>query len=464
MGRRSGFLGTLVREMEKSADRAAADSRRQDRRQEATQSRAIEREVVRYERAQDRARVRAERDAERRRIAEERQRASEQKEEAKEEAKAAQTRAWRLEVEEHQEREQDIDSIANEAPEVEDRDRLYTELAQRRAFEPESFVPPRAPNSDSKVRKLRKQAEQDVETSLSSFKPDTRTILLVQIGAGVLGIGGTALTIAPLASDLSVPAAGAFVGIGGVVVAHLVRMARARRQRDTFRNTLERDVYGRLDEALQGLQREDETRADAAVQKARAAYDTETAAASEEFEREERDRLQGLRELGEGDATRMREALEAAFPLELPVPCSVNATVRSATVVSVEIDVPEPSVLPTTEAKLLASGKVSYKDKNEKRLREQYVRLVAGLALRHASEAMLNLPTCQSVEVRAFRTTVDPSVGRLARRAVLEVSFDYPTLAPMTMDGIDPVAALKHFNHRSNVDRNRELLPLDVSA
>lgn len=132
-------------------------------------------------------------------------------------------------------------------------------------------------------------------------------------------------------------------------------------------------------------------------------------------------------------------------------------------VISLEVDVPKPSALPTTEAKLLAGGKVAYKVKNEKRLREQYLRLVVGLALRCASEAMLNLPSCQRVGVRAFRTALDPSIGRPARRSVLEVQFDYPTLAPMTMDGIDPVSALKHFEHRINVDRQRDLQALDAS-
>jgi hypothetical protein len=85
------------------------------------QSRAFEREMARHEREQERARIRAERDPERRQ---------------KEESKEAQLRAWRSEYEEHQEREQDIDRIANDSPEVEDRDRLYVELASGASSKP----------------------------------------------------------------------------------------------------------------------------------------------------------------------------------------------------------------------------------------------------------------------------------------------------------------------------------------
>jgi hypothetical protein len=56
---------------------------------------------------------------------------------------------------------------------------------------------------------------------------------------------------------------------------------------------------------------------------------------------------------------------------------------------------------------------------------------------------------------------LDSSIGRPTRRVILEVRFDYPTLAPMTMDDLDPVLALQHFDHRINVDRNRQLQPLD---
>ena len=194
----------------------------------------------------------------------------------------------------------------------------------------------------------------------------------------------------------------------------------------------------RLQKALEVLAREDEARAEAALQKALADHEARSAAARAQFDHAEDERLLALRELKDGQTSRMREALEAALPLELPTPCKVRFDVRSSSEIALEIDVPEPSILPTTEAKIAASGKITYKEKNEKKLREQYLRLVIGSTLRHACEATLDLPTCQRVEVRTFRTTLDPSMGKPTRRCVLEVHYDYPTLAPMTMDGSTP--------------------------
>lgn len=421
------------------------------------QSRAVEREIVRYERAQERARIRAEREDERRRIAEARERAQQKKQEAKE----AQVLAWKLEYEEHQEREQEIDRVANDAPEVEDRDRLFAELAVPRVFEPPPFVPPKPPNSAAKAQKLRRRAEEEIESALSAFRPDVRHTRWVQAVAAVIGIGGGVLC---LAYDVVATGAGVVVtigGVGSVVAAQLVADRQGQKQREAVRAEAERGANERLQQALEALAREDEERARAHLHNAKTVYETEITAARQAFDLEEQARLDAVGDVVKGDLDRMREALDAVFPVELPVPHNVTFDVRSASVVGLAIDVPEPSVLPNTEAKLLASGKVTYKEKNEKRLREQYLRLVTGLALRYASETMLYLPTCQRVDVRAFRTMLDPSVGKPARRCVLEVQFDYPTLAPMTMEGIDPVSALKHFQHRVAVDRNRELQAID---
>jgi hypothetical protein len=43
---------------------------------------------------------------------------------------------------------------------------------------------------------------------------------------------------------------------------------------------------------------------------------------------------------------------------------------------------------------------------------------------------------------------------------VAEVEIDYAKLAPLTMEGLDPLLALENFEYRINIDRNRELLPL----
>lgn len=456
MGRRGSLLNTVLREMARSANRAAAESRQQARRAQAIQSRAMEREMARYEREMERARIRAEREQERQRIASQREWAAWQKQEAK----AAQLRAWKLEYEEHQEREQEIDRIANDAPEVEDRERLYAELAQRRAFEPTPFVAPAPPDSSARVYALRLRARQELETAAATFKPDVRALRKARLGAGAIAVVGFGLLFAGGTIGYLAPVLVMIVGLVGVLVTHLLVGNEMTSQRVAFRRSAEESTERELQVAIAAIAQEDAARAQEATGQAWEAYQAQSRAAQAAHEREEEERLQALRELGQGATERMRESLEAVLPLELPVPCGVSYRVVSSSTVALEIDLPEPTVLPTTEAKLLSSGKVSYKDKNAKRLREQYLRLAAGLIVRHASEVMLNLPTCQRVDVRAFRTMLDPVLGHVARSPVAEVEIDYAKLSPLTMEGLDPLLALENFEYRINIDRNRELLPL----
>jgi hypothetical protein len=271
------------------------------------------------------------------------------------------------------------------------------------------------------------------------------------------------LSYLPATSGTSI-AAGAFViGAISVVILHIIANSQAKSQHDTAAKNAQNEAQEKLQKALAELAREDEEQAQLDLAKARTNDDAATTKARNDFDTEEDARLLMVSELGKGDTSRIGEALESILPLELPVPCDARFTVESSTVIALELDVPEPSVLPTNDAKLLASGKVSYKEKNEKRIREQYLRLVAGLAIRHASEAMLNVPTCQCVKLRAFRTALDPSRGRPTRQPVLVASLDYPTLAPLTMDNIDPVAALKHFKHQLSVNKAGELQALAIS-
>ena len=420
-------------------------------------SRAYERELVRQEREAERDRVRERREAERAAIAEERDQAQRLKQDAKE----AQLRTWQMECEEHQEREQEIERIANESPEVEDRDQLFEELQQRRVFEQEPFVAPRPRESKRRASELEAEAVEEIRVAAGRFVPRLRDYRLAQGAGAFVALLGLGMSFAemPSAHSAALPCLG--LGVGCVVIAQWIcSIVRARQYAD-YMHGIEQGVHDRRRSALEALGRHDDERNRAALAKATAHHEAETASARARFAQDEQQRLDGLRELRAGQIAQIGQVLGGLFPLELPVPCKVEHQASSATAISLDIDIPEPSVLPTSEAKLLANGKVSYKDKTEKRLREQYLRFVAGSAIRHASEALLNVPTCQSLEVRAWRTMRDPSVGNMRRSRVLEIIFDYPTLAPMSMDAIDPSAALKHFRHRINLDRGKDLRPLD---
>jgi hypothetical protein len=309
---------------------------------------------------------------------------------------------------------------------------------------------------DDDAARLRAQANRDIEDAVAAFRPNVLRTRLVMLAAIVIAIAGAVLAFALSPSAIG----GAFMMVGVLVaiVAHLVAETDSKRQLGGMRQRTTQDVLASLNAQLIDLARDVSARNESELIHARAGYDKRTARARAAFDAEEDQRLEALAQLSAGNTGRMSDVLADALALELPLPCGATALVIDAQSVSIELDLPPRDALPTQEAKRLASGKVTYKAKPEKRLREQYSRLVAGMALRHAAEAMLHLPTCIRVDVQAMLSEIDPSTGDVARRCVLRVAYEYSALAPLTMDGLDPVAALGHFEHQSSlVARQREL-------
>lgn len=337
------------------------------------------------------------------------------------------------------------------------------EAMQSRAFEREMIRQERDAERDSKrkIEEVEAKAHEEIREGWARFMPRLRDYRMAQLAGAFVSLLGFGMRFAEMESAHSAALPCLGLGLGVVAIAQLLCAQARTRQYAEYMRGIEQGAHERRRLALEALAQHDEERNRAALVKATAEHETAIATARERFIQDEAQRLDAIRELRNGQPARIREVLDGLFPLELIIPCKVKIQASSAATVALDLDIPEPTVLPSNEAKLLANGKISYKDKPEKRLREQYLRLVTGSALRHASEVMLNIPTCQAVELHVWRTMQDPSVGNMKRSRVLEATFDYAKLASMSMDAIDPSAALKHFKHRINLDRGKDIRPLD---
>lgn len=424
MGRRRSIFGMVLREMESAAKRSAADHRRLGRRIEGVRARALEREFVRQEREGERSRKRAERDAERAAIGDE---------------KAAQRADWKAEVDEAHQRDEDLLRIGNESPEVEDRDGLYKELLEVRPYSAPEFVAPALPREVGQA--LTVKHFKVVDLKVLEAEPRLRGFAVVQALLCVGVLVGAAASFAFPASNAALATA---AGVIAIVLTEGARRAARSRQLDSLRQKLTTDAK----RVVAGEQAEALTRHQA---QAREEWDSRVKLEQGSYERDESTRMTEVRALLEGDLPAMRAYLEEVLPLELPIACPAKSHVTSREEVSLHLTAPPRSAIPPKEGHLLASGKPSWKDKTAKRMAAEYQTLVAGLALRHASEAMLVLPTVQMVKVTCSGQDTDVATGRTATADLLTVQFDYVTLAPLQMDGIDPVAALQHFGHEGTL-------------
>jgi len=399
---------------------------------EGIRSRALERELVREERVLERQRIRDERAAVQSRQDSVRR--------GRQEAKEAQLRQWRLEVDAHNQRDEDLLRLGNESPEVEDREQLYEELRRERPYQPPDYEPPAVPDTEAVA--IREAHAARFEARLADFALPARTTDTVQLGAG---LAGTILAVAAMSPRVT--AMPAWLGAGCIGLWLLLESRRRAHWEKSF-VTASSSIRAEVDAAISG---ELETRRLALDASARAEHERRVQMERDNHERDQQERRAHLDALRAGELRAMEREAKQMFPLDDAAAWAATATIRSRSAATVEIAVPLEQVMQISAGTLLKSGKPSYKKKTQKRFREECERVVAGIALRHASELMLLLPTIQEVEVRCGWPRKDESTGRDHLQLLLTVTYVFQTLAPLQMADIDPHAALKHFQHQDAV-------------
>ena len=443
MGRRRSLVGALFTELERSARRAASEARRTNQRVQGVRLRALEREMVRDERAMERARIQAEREAERAAALHSREHSRRLKLQEKQD----QLREWKLEVEDYVAKDEASLRVANEGPEVEDRDALFAELQQLRPYEPPDFVPPSF--AANVVAEIRQRHQEKAFQQASGFHQPGSTLNAVQFVFAGLGVVSGAATMLPRA-----PSIVAYVGVLGIGLWSVLEAVRRSRW-GTARAQYLAEVAMEMQKRVTAELAEKHAHATEAAQRAH-----ETACAQEEAGHlsEQRKRIDHVQSLLASDEQAIHKELAEVFPLELQPELKTLVALRGARSLKLALHAKLAEALQPKVGTLLTSGKPSFKMKTQKQLKAESQRYLAGLALRHASEAMLFLPTIDTVEVDIALVAVDAARGVETDQQVLTATYFFATLAPLQMADIDPLEALTHFEH------NWELGPIEAEV
>jgi len=434
--------------MERSAKRAESARRQEARRIAGIRSRALERELIRTERAAERERIRAERETER--LSAEAYKASVRRN--KQEAKEAQLAEWRREVEAHIQRDEDLLQIGNDSPEVEDRDALYQRMLQEHPYEPPEFEPPKL--NPGQVAAIRQHYLARMDDTLREFTPPRGGIETLQLYFGAAAVARGGMALIPQS-----PAVVPWVCAGGIGV-WLVLEVRRRKARQAAFDARSAEVRQATEAAVAA---ECAAKQHALDITARGEYERQIGATRAEHTVRQAQRHAQLRALQAGELDAMATELAGIFPLEERDAWATRSTLKSSTEVALEVFIPLPRLVQVKSASILASGKPSYKKKTQKRFREECERIVAGIALRHASEVMLLLPSVTHVAVRCVMPAMNPSTGRDELQELLAVTYDFATLAPLEMANIDAYAALEHFPHQETIKDVARTLLIEAS-
>lgn len=343
--------------------------------------------------------------------------------------------------------------ILSEAPSLDNHDELLRYFKERQVYQVDPYIIKEFQhfdeNNNEEYRQILEAAvAQAIERARATFNPEVKKFSYAIGGLSFLAVNAFLASVvlfedSPLRMSVGLLLVfDVILGIGYV----FVKMSRSRESQ--LRAHIQTHIEEGLTVARADIGRREEERYRRFLEEERErreAFEKEQDKRREAFERAENMRLETLQPLFAGKANVIQAVLSTLLPLRLPAPCLSSFKVHSASVVEVMLQLPEDRILPPS---ILKGGARSSTNtlREELDLANQCVTLAAALAIRHASEILYNIPSCQNVVVNGVRTG-DANGPVAMTTQVLSAEIDRRTLGPMGRTA-SPLMALKRFKHR----------------
>jgi hypothetical protein len=148
--------------------------------------------------------------------------------------------------------------------------------------------------------------------------------------------------------------------------------------------------------------------------------------------------------------------------LVLPVEFAIDYQYyENSNMLCVDLDLPEIEAIPKKKASLLSNGNLSIKSKNQKELKEDYARCVTGLAFYFAGNLFNMSPKINDIVISGYTQRLSKRTGRIEDEYVYSIRFDRDTFKGLQIRLIDPIEAIKNFNHRMNIASTYDLMVIE---
>lgn len=136
---------------------------------------------------------------------------------------------------------------------------------------------------------------------------------------------------------------------------------------------------------------------------------------------------------------------------ELPFDVSASFQYESGeNKLSIDLDLPEVDVIPSTYIDRLSSGKLKEKNKSKKQTYSEYERLIKSLTVYIAASLMNVSIAIRYVVMSGFTSRRDKS-GSLQDECILSVMFDRQVMSSLNYREVEPESTIAKFANRQNV-------------
>lgn len=148
--------------------------------------------------------------------------------------------------------------------------------------------------------------------------------------------------------------------------------------------------------------------------------------------------------------------------LDFPLETDVDYDVIDAETVYVDVDLPNPDMVPVKEAEVLKSGKLKVTEKTQRDHRDHYARLAGGTALYLASYFLAYLPTAERVIISGYQQQLDERSGHDEDIYIYSAIITRKGFQELNLHQLHPLLALESFEHRLNATKTfilKEITP-----
>lgn len=158
-----------------------------------------------------------------------------------------------------------------------------------------------------------------------------------------------------------------------------------------------------------------------------------------------------------GDESYIAETLDNILSeIKLPVDISVDYKVQG-TCVSLDLDLPEIEDYPKIKSTLLASGKISIKNKTQLEFNTDYAMSVTGLAYYLASVVFNISPKISNVKVSGYTQRINKKTGNEENQYVYWIDFERKIFATLNIVALNPILGFDNFKNRKDITSKYEM-------
>lgn len=190
------------------------------------------------------------------------------------------------------------------------------------------------------------------------------------------------------------------------------------------------------------------------------AYEQQKSLAKTQWQSDEKNRVDFFKKLVNGDQDTVNMAVSDAIEqMDFPFEAACSVSLESIEKAFISVDLPEiEDVIPEVKRKVLKNGQIKESNRTKKEKNDDYLILVAGLAVLIARTAFSATPTLQCVVIGAYTQRRNAKTGQIIDAWVYDVPFrkaDVSAFSPLEGDPVQLIGAVP--NARFLITSTQEL-------